>query len=165
MVRQLEEGDFPTWRELWLAYLKFYRAEVSDSVTRDSFRRLHQRADGLVGLVAPGDDGQLQGFVHLVFHPSTWSSAPYCYVEDLFVAPPARGTAVAMDLLQAAYAEADRRGAARTYWETQAFNGAARSLYDQVAHPTSFVVYERCEPARSANRLSGLPARSAQGQV
>jgi hypothetical protein len=41
------------------------------------------------------------------------------------------------------YEEADRRGAARTYWETQEFNSAARSLYDQVAHRTSFIIYER----------------------
>jgi GNAT superfamily N-acetyltransferase len=143
MIRSLEEGDFSGWRNLWSAYLKFYRAEVSDSITQATFSRLRQRVDGLVGLVAQAEDGQLLGFVHLVFHPSTWSAAPYCYVEDLFVSPSARGTGAAMDLLQAAYAEADRRGAARTYWETQAFNGAARSLYDQVAHPTSFVVYER----------------------
>jgi GNAT superfamily N-acetyltransferase len=143
MIRPLEEGDFSAWRELWSAYLKFYRADVSDTVTKASFRRLQQSADGLVGLVAEADNGQLVGFVHLVFHPSTWSTAPYCYVEDLFVSPLARGTGASMDLLRAAYAEADRQGASRTYWETQAFNGAARSLYDQVAHPTSFVVYER----------------------
>jgi GNAT superfamily N-acetyltransferase len=143
MIRPLEDRDFPAWRELWSAYLKFYRAEVSDSVTQTSFKRLRQRADGLAGLVTQADDGELVGFVHLVFHPSTWSTDSYCYVEDLFVSPSARGTGAAMDLLRAAYAEADRRGASRTYWETQVFNGAARSLYDQVAHPTSFVVYER----------------------
>jgi GNAT superfamily N-acetyltransferase len=143
MIRPLQEGDFSDWRELWSAYLKFYRAEVSDRVTEASFRRLQQRADGLVGLIAQADQGALLGFVHLVFHPSTWSTAPYCYVEDLFVSPSARGTGTAMELLQAAFAEADRQGASRTYWETQVFNGAARSLYDRVAHPTSLVVYER----------------------
>jgi len=143
MIRPLQEEDFAAWRELWSAYLRFYRAEVSDSVTQASFGRLQQRTDGLVGLVAQADQGHLVGFAHLVFHPSTWSTAPYCYLEDLFVSPSARGTGAATDLIRAAYAEADRRGASRTYWETQAFNGAARSLYDQVAHPTSFVVYER----------------------
>ncbi len=34
------------------------------------------------------------------------------------------------------------RGADRVYWHTQQYNGRARSLYDQVGHPTSFVVYE-----------------------
>lgn len=143
MIRPLQEGDFPAWRELWSAYLSFYRAEVSDGVTEASFRRLQQRTEGLLGLVAQAEPGPLLGFVHLVFHPSTWSTAPYCYVEDLFVSPSARGTGAALELLQAAFAEADRQGASRTYWETQTFNGAARSLYDQVAHPTSSIVYER----------------------
>ncbi|MGA7088595.1 MAG: GNAT family N-acetyltransferase [Candidatus Dormiibacterota bacterium] len=143
MIRPLQDGDFPAWRELWNSYLRFYRTEVDESVTEASFRRLQLRADGLAGLVAQAEQGPLLGFIHLVFHPSTWSTAPYCYVEDLFVSPSARGTGAAMELLQGAFAEADRRGAARTYWETQTFNGAARSLYDQVAHPTSFVIYER----------------------
>ncbi len=29
------------------------------------------------------------------------------------------------------------------YWHTQSYNAPARSLYDEVARPTSFVVYER----------------------
>jgi GNAT superfamily N-acetyltransferase len=37
---------------------------------------------------------------------------------------------------------AKERGAGRVYWHTQQYNGAARSLYDQVGRPTSFVVYE-----------------------
>jgi GNAT superfamily N-acetyltransferase len=99
----------------------------------------------MTGLVAedPAGTGRLAGLAHLVFHPSTWASQPYCYLEDLFVAPPARGSGLSRQLIDAVYAEADRRGAARVYWETQEYNGAARSLYDLVAHRTSFVVYER----------------------
>jgi hypothetical protein len=46
-------------------------------------------------------------------------------------------------LIEAVSTEASARGAAHVYWHTQQFNGAARSLYDQVARLTSFVVYER----------------------
>jgi GNAT superfamily N-acetyltransferase len=143
MIRELADADFESWKRLWLAYLRFYRAQVSDEVTAATFGRLCGQADGLVGLVATGERGELVGLAHLVFHPSTWSTEPYCYLEDLFVAPAARGSGAARELLDAVFAAAQRRGAARTYWETQEFNGAARSLYDQVAHRTSFVVYER----------------------
>ena len=143
MIRALAAADFSAWKQLWLGYLRFYRAEISDEVTAATFRRLCDQTDGMIGLVATGDEGTLLGLAHLVFHPSTWSAAPYCYLEDLFVAPAARGTGTARQLLEASFAEAGRRGAARTYWETQEFNAAARSLYDQVAHRTSFVVYER----------------------
>jgi GNAT superfamily N-acetyltransferase len=143
MIRPLAAADFAPWEQLWLAYLRFYRAEVSSEVTAATFRRLSDQTDGMIGLVAVDDQGALVGLAHLVFHPSTWSADPYCYLEDLFVTPAARGTGTAVQLLEAAFAEAHRRGAARTYWETQEFNGPARSLYDKVAHRTSFVVYER----------------------
>lgn len=143
MIRPLAAADFAPWEQLWLAYLRFYRATVSSEVTAATFRRLCDQTDGMIGLVAIDDHGALAGLAHLVFHPSTWSADPYCYLEDLFVAPAARGTGTATQLLEAVFAEADRRGAARTYWETQEFNAPARSLYDQVAHRTSFVIYER----------------------
>jgi GNAT superfamily N-acetyltransferase len=143
MIRALVTADFASWEQLWLAYLRFYRAEVSSEVTGATFGRLCDQADGMIGLVATDEQGALVGLAHLVFHPSTWSADPSCYLEDLFVTPAARGTGTAYQLLQAVFAEASRRGAARTYWETQEYNAPARSLYDQVAHRTSFVIYER----------------------
>jgi GNAT superfamily N-acetyltransferase len=145
MIRALTADDYPGWLPLWRGYLRFYRGEVSDEVTLGTFRRLAGGLDGMTGLVAedPAGTGTLAGLAHLVFHPSTWASQPYCYLEDLFVAPSARGSGLSRQLIDAVYAEADRRGAARVYWETQEYNGAARSLYDLVAHRTSFVVYER----------------------
>ena len=145
MIRALTADDYPAWLPLWRGYLRFYRGEVSDEVTLGTFRRLAGGLDGMTGLVAedPAGTGSLAGLAHLVFHPSTWASQPYCYLEDLFVVPSARGSGLSRQLIDAVYAEADRRGAARVYWETQEYNGAARSLYDLVAHRTSFVVYER----------------------
>ena len=89
----------------------------------------------------PGDVAL--GVAHVVTHPSTWSATRYAYLEDLFVGPAARGTGVAGALIEAVYARADGLGAGRVYWHTQEYDGAARSLYDQVGHRTSFVVYER----------------------
>jgi GNAT superfamily N-acetyltransferase len=143
MIRVLAAADYESWERLWLGYLRFYRADVSGEVTAATFRRLCDQADGMIGLVATDEQDALVGLAHLVFHPSTWSTDPYCYLEDLFVTPAARGTGTARQLLEAVFTEARRRGAARTYWETQEFNGPARSLYDQVAHRTSFVIYER----------------------
>jgi GNAT superfamily N-acetyltransferase len=141
-VRPLRARDFDAWLPLWDAYNAFYRNEVTGEVTQTTFRRLHDGADGFFGLVAEGAGG-LGGLAHAVFHPSTWTTRSYCYLEDLFVARACRGTGVARGLIEGVYTEADRRGADRVYWHTQAYNAPARSLYDQVAQPTSFVVYER----------------------
>lgn len=143
MIRPLRESDYDAWYRLWEDYLGFYRARVPPATTARTFERLAGRRDGMLGLVALGADEALVGFAHLVFHPSTWSDTSYCYLEDLFVSPTARGTETGRALIEATYDEADRVGATVTYWQTQQYNGAARSLYDQVAHATSFIVYRR----------------------
>jgi GNAT superfamily N-acetyltransferase len=141
-VRPLEARDFDAWFPLWDGYHAFYRNEVTEEVTQNTFRRLHEGADGFFGLIAESDDG-LVGLAHAIFHPSTWTTRSYCYLEDLFVTRTHRGSDVARDLIEGVYSEADRRGADSVYWHTQSYNAPARSLYDQVARPTSFVVYER----------------------
>jgi GNAT superfamily N-acetyltransferase len=141
-VRPLEARDFDAWLPLWDGYNAFYRNEVTSAVTRETFRRLHEGADGFFGLIAVTDNG-LVGLAHAIFHPSTWTTLNYCYLEDLFVARTHHGSGVARALIEGVYSEADRRGADRVYWHTQSYNAPARSLYDQLAQPTSFVVYER----------------------
>ena len=143
MIRPLTTDDSAAWAAMWRGYLRFYRANVPDEVTAATFGRLVAGTDGFAGIVAEDDLGDLVGFAHMVFHPSTWSTDSYCYLEDLFVVPSSRGTGVAGDLLAQVFAEADRRGSSRTYWESQEYNAAARSLYDQVARRTSFIIYER----------------------
>jgi GNAT superfamily N-acetyltransferase len=141
-VRPLEAPDFDAWFPLWDGYHAFYRNEVTEEVTQNTFRRLHEGADGFFGLIPETNDG-LVGLAHAIFHPSTWTTLNYCYLEDLFVARTHRGSGVARALIEGVYSEADRRGAGRVYWHTQSYNALARSLYDEVAQPTSFVVYER----------------------
>ena len=140
-VRPLEARDFEAWLPLWDGYNAFYRNEVTSAVTRETFRRLHEGADGFFGLIAVTDNG-LVGLAHAIFHPSTWTTRSYCYLEDLFVTRTHRGSDVARDLIEGVYSEADRRGADSVLL-AHPYNAPARSLYDQVARPTSFVVYER----------------------
>jgi len=141
-VRALRPEDRAAWEPLWEAYLAFYRKSLDPAVTDAAFWRLAHERDGTFGLLATEDDAAI-GLAHVVTHPSTWTSTRYAYLEDLFVSHAARGTGAAKALFEAVYARADGLGIERVYWHTQEFNGAARSLYDQVGHPTSFVVYER----------------------
>lgn len=151
VVRPVLEDDFELWLPLWQGYLRFYREPLPDSTTRRTFERLANRDEGMVGLVATdagpaGGGSGLLGLAHLVFHASTWSTSTYCYLEDLWVDPAARGARVGNALIEATYRVAAEAGAARVSWHTQQYNGPARSLYDTVATPTSFVVYEHPLP-------------------
>ena len=141
-VRALAENDWDDWRALWAGYLSFYRAEVPDATSRTTFERLCAGREGMFGLLALDESGRGIGMANCVVHATTWSRQPTCYLEDLFVAPPARGHDVGRSLFEEIQRAAKERGAGRVYWHTQQYNGAARSLYDQVGHPTSFVVYE-----------------------
>lgn len=141
-VRRLRSTDSASWRQLWDAYLAFYRADVPDPVTARTLQRLCE-AEAMVGLVAVDGSDAPVGLAHLVFHPGTWSMGGSCYLEDLFVHPAHRGGGSARALFAAVDDEARRRGVTSIYWHTQAFNGPARSLYDTVGTLTSFVVYQR----------------------
>jgi GNAT superfamily N-acetyltransferase len=141
-VRPLRAEDRAAWQPLWDAYLRFYRAQLDEATTDDTFARLAEERDGMFGLVAEAN-GALVGLAHVVVHPSTWTTGRYAYLEDLYVASAGRGTGAGRALIEAVYARADALDAGNVYWHTQEYNGAARSLYDQVGHRTSFVVYER----------------------
>jgi GNAT superfamily N-acetyltransferase len=141
-IRALRNDDWDGWSDLWAGYLSFYRAELDDLTTQSTFERLCADAEGMFGLLALDDAGRAIGMANCVVHASTWSRQPKCYLEDLFVDPAARGRDVGRALLLAVKEAGAERGADRVYWHTQQYNGRARSLYDQVGQPTSFVVYE-----------------------
>jgi GNAT superfamily N-acetyltransferase len=141
-LRALTEDDWDDWRALWAGYLAFSRAEVSDATTRATFGRLCAGGDGMFGLLALDESGRGIGMANCVVHATTWSRQPTCYLQDLFVAPSARGHDVGRALFDGIARAAKEHGAGRVYWHTQQYNGAARSLYDRVGRPTSFVVYE-----------------------
>jgi GNAT superfamily N-acetyltransferase len=141
-VRPLSPDDRAAWEPLWDGYLAFYRAELDAATTDDVFARLAGERDGMFGLLAIAADTAV-GLAHVVVHPSTWTTGRYAYLEDLFVAKTGRGTGAGRALIEAVYAAADARDAGHVYWHTQEYNAAARSLYDEVAQRTSFVVYER----------------------
>lgn len=142
-VRPLRPDDHDAWLGLWDGYLRFYREELPADLTAAVFARLCAGEDRSFALVACDEADRPVGLAHAVLHASTWSLGGYCYLEDLFVAPEARGGDVGALLIGAVAAGATERGATKLYWQTQAFNGRARSLYDQQGRLSSSVVYER----------------------
>ena len=141
-VRAVSADDRNSWEPLWRGYLAFYRADLTADVTEHTWSRLCDPASSVHGLVAMRGR-QVLGLAHVVLHDTTWATRPTCYLEDLFVDRAGRGTGVGRRLIDAVYAFAHERDAGSVYWLTQEYNSPARSLYDTVAHRTSYVVYER----------------------
>ena len=141
-IRAIRADDRERWEPLWHGYLDFYRTKLTPDVTERTWVALCNPTSAVHGLVAEYQD-HLAGLAHLVLHPTTWATHPTCYLEDLFVGKPWRGEDVARRLIEAVFAFADEFGTASVYWLTQEYNAPARSLYDTLAHRTSFVVYQR----------------------
>jgi len=88
-------------------------------------------------------EGRLVGLVHYLFHRSTISIAPTCYLQDLFTDASTRGQGVGRALINAVYQQATLAGLSRVYWQTHETNSTAMKLYDQVAERSGFVVYRK----------------------
>jgi GNAT superfamily N-acetyltransferase len=142
-VRTIQHEDKTRWLDLFDQYVTFYEADVPATVIELTWQRLIQQAGGMIGFCAVDADGEVQGIATAIFHPSTWSATSYCYLEDLFVDPKRRGDGIGRALIAAVHAEAQRRGADRTYWTTAETNTTARRLYDQVGELTPFVQYRK----------------------
>ena len=134
-------ADRAEWDALWQAYITFYESEVPADVTDATFARLLEDGE-LHGAIARDASGRAIGLVHWLTHPATWSKGVYCYLEDLYVDPEARGGGTGRALIAHVREWAERHGAGKVYWLTQSDNATARALYDRVAVSTGFVHYE-----------------------
>lgn len=145
-VRPLAAGDRAAWEPFWAGYLDFYETSVPPDVIALTWSRFLDPAEPIhaLGAFADGSDGErLVGIVHYLFHLSTWTAGPYCYLQDLFTAPEARGQGAGRALIGAVCERAKTAGANRVYWLTQEGNATARALYDQVADHPNLTVYRK----------------------
>lgn len=141
-IRPFTLDDRHDWEPLWQGYLAFYQAHLPAEVTSATWQRLNDPAEPMHGLMALLD-GKAVGFVHYIFHRSTWTTGDYCYLQDLFTNEETRGRGVGRALIEAVYERAQAQGASRIYWLTHETNTAAQALYDKVAARSGFIQYRR----------------------
>ncbi len=126
---------------LWQGYLDFYESDLPGAKTELTWTRLMSDREPVYARCAFGEAQQMLGFVTYVLHRSTWAEHHYCYLEDLFVAPSARGLGVGRALIEDVCGQARKRKCERLYWATQATNTEAQALYDKLAAKTDFLQY------------------------
>ena len=141
-VRPLQVTDRDAWEPLWAGYQAFYEVTIPVATTDATWQAFHDPAVPMHALGAFAED-RLVGIVHYLFHHSTWTVGPYCYLQDLFTALDARKQGVARALIEAGAAAAHAAGASRVYWLTHETNTTAMALYDTVATRSGFVQYRR----------------------
>ena len=139
-IRAIAASDEAEWRFLWKAYIAFQGGAVPPEVTDHTWHRMTESEPRLTGRVAVSD-GNVVGFTVSLLHEGTWAAAPYCYLEDLFVAETTRGGGIARALIDDLIALGRRRGWARLYWHTRSGNAVARRLYDRFSPADGDVRY------------------------
>jgi GNAT superfamily N-acetyltransferase len=146
LIRPIRKEDFDQWKPLWDGYNAFYGRKdataLPDATTRTTWSRFFDSYEPVHALVAE-QNHQLLGLVHYLYHRSTISIAPTCYLQDLFTLEAARGKGVGRALVQDVYRIATEAGCGRVYWLTHETNATAMQLYDKVAEKSGFVVYRK----------------------
>jgi len=145
-VRSIVPKDYDQWLPLWEGYNAFYGRSgptaLAPEITRMTWSRFFDAYEPMYALVAESG-GQLLGLTHYIFHRSTISIAPVCYLQDLFTIESSRGKGVGRALIHGVYEQAKLAGSGRVYWLTHETNHAAMQLYDKVAERSGFVVYRK----------------------
>src|SRR6266702_7592950 len=145
-VRSITRQDYDRWLPLWDGYNAFYgrsgATALARDITRMTWARFFDAYEPVHALVAESG-GALLGLTHYLFHRSTTSIEPTCYLQDLFTGEAARGKGVGLALIEGVYAQAKLAGASRVYWQTHETNRTAMQLYDKVADRPGFVIYRK----------------------
>ncbi|MGY5799880.1 N-acetyltransferase family protein [Rhizobium sp. LEGMi12c] len=139
-IRDARPEDEARWRALWDGYLAFYRVTIAPDITDATWRRVFDPASAIFMRVAEVD-GEVKGFTLCVTHEGTWTLAPDCYLEDLFVDESARGRGVGRALLDDLVALCKKNSWARLYWHTEEGNATARKLYDTYVKSDGHIRY------------------------
>ena len=149
LLREVVPSDFAQWKPLWDGYNAFYgrkdQTALPGEITQRTWSRFFDAYEPMHAIVAE-KYGELIGLVHFIFHRSTITVEPSCYLQDLFTLESARGKGVGRALIQEVYDRAKVSGCSRVYWHTHETNATAMKLYDQVAEKSGFVVYRKSLP-------------------
>ena len=146
LIRPVQLSDLPQWRVLWDGYNAFYgrkgETALPEQTTQTTWSRFFDAYEPMHAIVA-NHAGDLLGLVHFIFHRSTISIAPTCYLQDLFTLESARGKGLGRALIEQVYQRARQAGSSRVYWHTHETNETAMKLYNKVAEKSGFVVYRK----------------------
>lgn len=139
-VVPVQEEDYSKWLPYWLNYQQFYEVQLPEETTIETWKRFLDTDNDMYCAVAKKGPTIL-GFVHYVFHGSTWSVNDFCYLEDLFVAQNSRGKNIGKHLIEYVKQKANERQCGRLYWHTQEKNLTAQRLYDWIAEKPGVIEY------------------------
>ena len=146
-VRPIAASDRAAWSALYSAYADFYHVTQTEEMRDTVWTWLHDLTHGTEGLLAIDDDGAAVGLAHFRPYARPLSASVGGFLDDLFVAPSARGREVSKVLIAELVRIAGERGWTVVRWITAEDNYRARATYDKIATRTQWVTYDIPKPA------------------
>ncbi|WP_328185274.1 GNAT family N-acetyltransferase [Marinobacter sp. OP 3.4] len=140
-------ADKPQWRTLFNGYADFYGVPMDDTIADTVWSWLLDPNHVLEGLVVRDEGGAVVGLAHVRACPRPLGGCEMGFLDDMFVAPEARGTGAADALFEALRNLAAERGWPSVRWITQHFNERGRAFYDRYTNgPSDFIMYQWKQP-------------------
>ena len=146
-VNVLSAEDQPEWRPLFDGYGEFYKTPITDDIADQVWGWLMDPAHVLEGLMVRDQHNRALGIAHVRACPRSLSGGDIGFVDDMFVAPEARGTGAADAMVGRLKTLAEQRDWSALRWITQHFNERGRGFYDRyTGGPSDFIVYQlKCQ--------------------
>lgn len=141
-IRPLAPADRPDWDVLYQGYADHYQVAQTPSMRDTVFGWLMDETHECSGLVAQNDVGRIVGLTHYRPFASPLRAITNCFLDDLFVAPDARGTGAAEALIEGVTDVARANGWGVVRWITADDNYRGRGVYDKLATRTMWVTYD-----------------------
>jgi GNAT superfamily N-acetyltransferase len=132
-IATVTAADLDELLGLMRAYCDFYATEPSDEALLALSRALlaDPALEG-VQLIARDGAGEAVGFATIFWSWDTTEGSRIGIMNDLYLAPGARGSGLADRLVEACLERCAKRGAARLEWQTAPSNLRAQAVYDRL---------------------------------
>jgi len=130
-IGRATEADLGELLPLMRAYCDFYAVAPSDEALLGLSRALIADPEREGVQLLARDAGSV-GFATIFWSWATTSAERIGVMNDLFVAPEARGNGIAEALIEACRAECAAHGAGKLTWQTAPDNATAMKLYDRI---------------------------------
>jgi ribosomal protein S18 acetylase RimI-like enzyme len=142
-VRSAATEDVSALLPLMRGYCEFYEASPADAGLQGMARALIALPDDQGMLLVADDDGEVIGFAAIGWKWSSLRGARIAVLEDLFVAPEARGRRAGEALIREGADRARSHGAPVMTWLTAPDNHRAQAVYDRLGgRSDAFLEYE-----------------------
>jgi len=133
-IALVTDGDLSDLLPLMRGYCDFYEVAPSDEALLGMSHALlaDPMGEGVQIIGRDDDSGEAVGFATIFWTWSTLNAGRIAVMNDLFVAPEARGSGVAYSLIGACREHARVRGAVWLGWQTAKDNERAQKVYERV---------------------------------